>query len=179
MRPVVDERLIVVERLLAVVRRADGPPPQAAAIYVIFALQRVTEGHPIIGRRLPIAASGEQRVAQRRGREACQDAPLAEVAHAGQDYRVLEAVFERGEKPQLVAFDRPAERTDVLLAVELRPPERRDDPAIEGRRQRRERVVAKVEPGGAVQFVPPVLVTTLIAEDAERPMSAEKRLVMI
>src|SRR5262249_10699844 len=80
-RPVVDERLIVVERLLAVVSRADGTP-QAATIDIVFALQRVPKSHPIGGRRLPIAASGEQCIAQRRWREACQDAPLVEGAHA-------------------------------------------------------------------------------------------------
>src|SRR5262249_42060256 len=79
----------------------------------------------------------------------------SETRDAPEDDRVRGAIPERGEKPQPVAFERPAERAGILLAVERRPSEPRDDAAVEGRRQPRERVVTEVEPGGAVQIVPP------------------------
>jgi|RhiMethySRZTD1v2_1073278.scaffolds.fasta_scaffold3956154_1 hypothetical protein len=40
-----------------------------------------------------------------------------DVAHTGQDDRILEAIIERGEKPQPVALEWSAQRTGVLFAV--------------------------------------------------------------
>src|SRR5215813_8789088 len=56
MRPGVDECVIVVERVLPVISRTDGPT-KAAAIDVIFTLIRVAERHSIIPGDLPIPAS--------------------------------------------------------------------------------------------------------------------------
>ncbi len=131
--------------------------------------------HEPVGTNADIAPQEPEPIVERRRREGCRDSSRRRVTPADQHRAILVAEFTRGKPERLVAHKRPANGAGHLLPIEWL----RRRCLVERRGARRPGVLACEQRRAAAQRLLPERVTTLMADDADRPSSAPNRLVAI
>ena len=175
-RPGAHDAVVVVLAALPLRGRADRAIELRRA-GVVDVLAGIAERHAVVGAREPVGAKLSEQIVGRRRGERLRDRLRRVVARADQHGAVLVAIFDGAEAEERALPDRPADGCRELLAVEREVAAGaagrrwRAATAASSRASRSRRTHAAVSP--------PERVTTLMTDPADRPSSAENRLVAI